>query len=89
MMVLDEMEYEEISKITGISNATLRVKIHRIKERLKKNDGSMSNELEDLKKSGRMPGKTVEQPKIAARGSLLKKPLPGKKAACIFIMEIL
>ena len=36
MMVLDEMEYEEISKITGISNATLRVKIHRIKERLKK-----------------------------------------------------
>lgn len=36
MMVLDEMEYEEISKITGVSNATLRVKIHRIKERLKK-----------------------------------------------------
>lgn len=36
MMVLDEMEYEEISKVTGISNATLRVKIHRIKERLKK-----------------------------------------------------
>ncbi len=36
MMVLDEMEYDEISKVMGISYTTLRVKIHRIKERLKK-----------------------------------------------------
>lgn len=36
MMVLDEMEYDEISKIIGITEANLRVKIHRIKQRLKK-----------------------------------------------------
>ena len=36
MMVLDELEYEEISKVVGISAVNLRVKIHRIKERLKK-----------------------------------------------------
>ena len=36
MMVLDELEYEEISKVIGISEVNLRVKIHRIKQRLKK-----------------------------------------------------
>ena len=36
MMVLDEMEYDEICKIVGISEVNLRVKIHRIKQRLKK-----------------------------------------------------
>jgi len=36
MMVLDELEYEEISKVIGISEVNLRVKIHRIKHRLKK-----------------------------------------------------
>ncbi|TAD81731.1 MAG: RNA polymerase sigma factor [Bacteroidetes bacterium] len=35
MMVLDEMEYTEISNVMGISEGTLRVKIHRIKQRLK------------------------------------------------------
>jgi RNA polymerase sigma-70 factor (ECF subfamily) len=35
MMVLDEMEYAEISSVMGISESTLRVKIHRIKQRLK------------------------------------------------------
>ena len=35
-MVLDELEYEEIAKVVGINEATLRVKIHRIKQRLKK-----------------------------------------------------
>jgi len=35
MMVLDEMEYAEISIVMGISEGTLRVKIHRIKQRLK------------------------------------------------------
>jgi RNA polymerase sigma-70 factor (ECF subfamily) len=35
MMVLDEMEYPEISSVMGISEGTLRVKIHRIKQRLK------------------------------------------------------
>jgi RNA polymerase sigma-70 factor (ECF subfamily) len=35
MMVLDEMEYAEISSVMGISEGTLRVKIHRIKQRLK------------------------------------------------------
>ena len=36
MMVLDELEYDEISKVMGISEVNLRVKIHRIKQRLKK-----------------------------------------------------
>ena len=36
MMVLDEVEYEEISNIIGISEGNLRVKIHRIKKNLKK-----------------------------------------------------
>jgi RNA polymerase sigma factor (sigma-70 family) len=35
MMVLDEMEYADISSVLGMSEATLRVKIHRIKKRLK------------------------------------------------------
>jgi RNA polymerase sigma-70 factor (ECF subfamily) len=35
MMVLDELEYSEISNVMGISEGTLRVKIHRIKQRLK------------------------------------------------------
>lgn len=35
MMVLDELEYEEIAKVVGISPVNLRVKIHRIKSRLK------------------------------------------------------
>jgi len=35
MMVLDELEYDEIAKIIGISEGTLRVKIHRIKKKLK------------------------------------------------------
>ncbi|MEQ9378159.1 MAG: RNA polymerase sigma factor [Imperialibacter sp.] len=36
MMVLDEVEYEEIADIIGISSTNLRVKIHRIKKNLKK-----------------------------------------------------
>ena len=36
MMILDELEYEEISKIIGISEGNLRVKISRIKKNLKK-----------------------------------------------------
>ncbi|GAA5030360.1 DNA-directed RNA polymerase sigma-70 factor [Marivirga lumbricoides] len=36
MMVLDELEYDEIGEIMGISSVNLRVKIHRIKARLKK-----------------------------------------------------
>jgi RNA polymerase sigma factor (sigma-70 family) len=36
MMILDELEYEEISAIVGISEGNLRVKIHRIKKQLKK-----------------------------------------------------
>lgn len=35
MMVLDELEYEEISKVIGITENNLRVKVHRIKQRLK------------------------------------------------------
>ena len=35
MMVLDELEYEDISAIIGISEGNLRVKIHRIKKNLK------------------------------------------------------
>ncbi|HET9054649.1 MAG TPA: RNA polymerase sigma factor [Cyclobacteriaceae bacterium] len=35
MMVLDEVEYEEIARIMGITENNLRVKIHRIKTRLK------------------------------------------------------
>lgn len=35
-MVLEELEYEEIAQIIGISETNLRVKIHRIKKRLKK-----------------------------------------------------
>ena len=36
MMVLDELEYEEIATVIGISEGNLRVKIHRIKKNLKK-----------------------------------------------------
>ncbi|MCG8411541.1 MAG: sigma-70 family RNA polymerase sigma factor [Bacteroidales bacterium] len=36
MMVLDGQEYEDISEVMGISSGNVRVKIHRIKERLKK-----------------------------------------------------
>jgi len=36
MMVLDELEYKEISRVIGISEVNLRVKICRIKQRLKK-----------------------------------------------------
>lgn len=36
MMVLDDLEYEEISKVIGISEGNLRVKISRIKKNLKK-----------------------------------------------------
>lgn len=35
MMVLDEVAYEEIANIMGITENNLRVKIHRIKTRLK------------------------------------------------------
>lgn len=35
MMVLDELEYEEIARIVGITENNLRVKIHRIKHKLK------------------------------------------------------
>ena len=35
MMVLDELDYEEISNIIGINEGNLRVKIHRIKKNLK------------------------------------------------------
>ena len=36
MMILDDLEYEEISKIIGISEGNLRVKISRIKKNIKK-----------------------------------------------------
>ena len=36
MLVLDELEYGEISMIIGINQGNLRVKIHRIKKELKK-----------------------------------------------------
>jgi RNA polymerase sigma factor (sigma-70 family) len=36
MMVLDELKYEEIASVTGLTNDNLRVKIHRIKRELKK-----------------------------------------------------
>lgn len=36
MMVLEEVKYEEIASILGITENHLRVKIHRIKSRLKK-----------------------------------------------------
>ncbi len=42
IMVLDELEYEEISNIIGISEGNLRVKIHRIKKNLK---NILDNEL--------------------------------------------
>lgn len=35
MMVLEEVEYEEIARIMGITENNLRVKIHRIKSKLK------------------------------------------------------
>ncbi len=35
MMVLDELEYNEIADVVGISEGNLRVKIHRIKKSLK------------------------------------------------------
>ncbi len=36
MMVLDELDYNEIAQVIGISEGTLRVKIHRIKKNIKK-----------------------------------------------------
>lgn len=33
-MVLDELPYNEIAEISGISEGNLRVKIHRIKQKL-------------------------------------------------------
>ncbi|MET0465948.1 MAG: sigma-70 family RNA polymerase sigma factor [Chitinophagaceae bacterium] len=36
MMVLEEIDYPEISQIVGISEGNLRVRIHRIKQKLKK-----------------------------------------------------
>ncbi len=36
MLVLDELSYEEIARITGLAAGTLRVRIHRIKKSLKK-----------------------------------------------------
>jgi RNA polymerase sigma-70 factor (ECF subfamily) len=41
MLVLDELSYDEIADIMGINPGNLRVKIHRVKEKLKK---IMSNE---------------------------------------------
>lgn len=35
MMVLDELTYEEMGEVMGISEGNLRVRIHRIKKRLK------------------------------------------------------
>lgn len=35
MLVLEELEYDEISTITGINPINLRVKIHRIKKKMK------------------------------------------------------
>jgi len=35
MLLLEELEYSEIAKITGISPINLRVKIHRIKKKMK------------------------------------------------------
>jgi RNA polymerase sigma-70 factor (ECF subfamily) len=35
MMILDELSYEEIGSITGISAVHLRVKIHRIKKKMR------------------------------------------------------
>ncbi|UII33850.1 sigma-70 family RNA polymerase sigma factor [Fulvivirga ulvae] len=34
MLVLDEMKYDEIAEVTGIKEGNLRVKIHRIKQKL-------------------------------------------------------
>lgn len=36
MLVLDELEYEEVSAIIGIKEGNLRVRIHRIKKDIKK-----------------------------------------------------
>ena len=36
MMVLEELDYNEIAEVVGISEGNLRVKIHRIKKNLKK-----------------------------------------------------
>lgn len=36
MMVLDELDYDEIASIMGLSAGNLRVRIHRIKKNLKK-----------------------------------------------------
>jgi RNA polymerase sigma-70 factor (ECF subfamily) len=35
MMVLDELSYSEIAEVTGITEGNLRVRIHRIKNKLK------------------------------------------------------
>ncbi|MBL6446154.1 sigma-70 family RNA polymerase sigma factor [Fulvivirga sp. 29W222] len=34
MLVLDEMKYDEIAEVTGIKEGNLRVKVHRIKQKL-------------------------------------------------------
>jgi RNA polymerase sigma factor (sigma-70 family) len=36
IMVLDELDYDEIATVMGLSNVNLRVKIHRIKQQLAK-----------------------------------------------------
>ncbi len=36
MLLLDELSYEEIAEVLGIKPTNLRVKIHRVKEKLKK-----------------------------------------------------
>jgi RNA polymerase sigma factor (sigma-70 family) len=36
MMVLDELEYDEIARVVGINAVSLRVRIHRIKNKLRK-----------------------------------------------------
>jgi RNA polymerase sigma factor (sigma-70 family) len=35
MLVLDELEYDEVARIVGITENNVRVKVHRIKQRLK------------------------------------------------------
>jgi RNA polymerase sigma-70 factor (ECF subfamily) len=36
MLLLDELSYDEIADVLGLQLGNLRVKIHRVKERLKK-----------------------------------------------------
>ncbi|HPV57479.1 MAG TPA: sigma factor-like helix-turn-helix DNA-binding protein [Tenuifilaceae bacterium] len=44
MMVLDDAEYSQIADVMGISEVNVRVKVHRIKQTLKK---LMQNEYAD------------------------------------------